>query len=152
MTKTLNKKGTSLVELIAVIVIMGIIAGIAIPTTIAVIDRQKQNAAIKSAQTVLDAAKQVLLEASADETSEVIVTTSADDGVKEDPAGTFTINNKGLLALGELEKDPVGPGNTIIIKYVTADNEFTVTATNISMSNGKKVTWDSDKGVFKKGA
>jgi type IV pilus assembly protein PilA len=58
MTKQLNKKGTSLVELIAVIVIMGIIAGIAVPVTIAVINRQKKNAAAKSAEAVVATIKQ----------------------------------------------------------------------------------------------
>ena len=75
MTKQLNKKGTSLVELIAVIVIMGIIAGIAIPTTIAVINRQKKNAAEKSVGSVISTLKNLILEvqADADKTGQVYI-------------------------------------------------------------------------------
>jgi len=50
---------------------MGIIAGIAIPTTIAVINRQKRNAAAKSADSAVSTMKNLLLEyqASASTTS-----------------------------------------------------------------------------------
>jgi type IV pilus assembly protein PilA len=40
-----NKKGVTLVELLAVIIIMGIIAAIAVPGIIGLINRQKMNAA-----------------------------------------------------------------------------------------------------------
>ena len=69
-----NKKGTSLVELIAVIVIMGIIAGIAVPVTIAVINRQKKNAAAKSAEAVVATMKQLTQELIAQATSTVEIT------------------------------------------------------------------------------
>lgn len=55
MTKNLNKKGTSLVELIAVIIIMGIIAAIAIPVTVGIIGKQREKAAIADAQSVISA-------------------------------------------------------------------------------------------------
>ena len=45
MTKA-NKKGTSLVELLAVIVIMGIIAAIAVPTVGALLKNTRQKAAV----------------------------------------------------------------------------------------------------------
>ena len=44
----MGKKGASLVELIAVIVIMGVIAGIAVGTVTVVIARQRKNATINS--------------------------------------------------------------------------------------------------------
>ena len=121
MTKQLNKKGTSLVELIAVIVIMGIIAGIAIPTTIAVINRQKKNAAVKSAQNVVDAAKSVLLEAS---TGQEISYVDAD--VDDDGNHTYSTTAADLAENSEIEKDPsgtVGSGDdaevgTMTITYV----------------------------------
>ena len=69
------KKGTSLVELIAVIVIMGIIAGIAVPVTIAVINRQKKNAAVKSAEAVVSTMKQLLSEAQAYATADPVTLT-----------------------------------------------------------------------------
>ena len=75
MTKQLNKKGTSLVELIAVIVIMGIIAGIAVPVTISVINRQKLNAAAKSAEALVSTIKNTCSELSASVTGTTIVVT-----------------------------------------------------------------------------
>ncbi len=60
------KKGTSLVELIAVIVIMGIIAGIAVPVTIAVVNRQKANSVLASLETIFRTAKNELSQATTD--------------------------------------------------------------------------------------
>lgn len=58
MIKTLkNKKGVTLVELLAVIVIMGIIAAIAVPAIGSLIARQQTSADIASANNVLAAAQ-----------------------------------------------------------------------------------------------
>ena len=58
----LNKKGTSLVELIAVIVIMGIIASITTVTVISVLGRQKKNATITSLNNIYSSAKALLVQ------------------------------------------------------------------------------------------
>ena len=131
MTKQLNKKGTSLVELIAVIVIMGIIAGIAIPTTIAVINRQKKNSATKSAKNVLESAKTILLEASANGAASGVTADSADSGVLITVDGTtktYKINDKGLVALGELEKSPFDTEGSFVVE-LSGTNTFTVSGT-----------------------
>ena len=114
MTKQLNKKGTSLVELIAVIVIMGIIAGIAVPTTIAVINRQKKNAAIKSAETVYNAAKSVLLEASTGQSVDGVnpVTDSNDNVIG------YSTTAAALATNSEIEKNPLDGTATMTITYV----------------------------------
>ena len=111
MTKQLNKKGTSLVELIAVIVIMGIIAGIAIPTTIAVINRQRKNAAVKSAETVVSAAKSVLLEASTGES--ITYVTKGASGTTT----TYSTTAALLASNSEIEKDPSDDSCTMTIVY-----------------------------------
>ena len=150
MTKQLNKKGTSLVELIAVIVIMGIIAGIAIPTTIAVINRQKKNAAYKSAENIVAAAKNVLLEASANPRSALITNVATTGVVKTAGTGTnpdtFEVNSAALLVLGELEKDPVESG-TLTVKLTAATGEtgtqtFTITCDSVKI-NGVEITADN---------
>ena len=62
MTQTLkSKKGVTLVELLAVIVILGIIAAIAVPAIGGLIERQRENAAEKSFEIVLDQAKTYVL-------------------------------------------------------------------------------------------
>lgn len=56
----MNKKGTSLVELIAVIVIMGVIASISAVTIVTVIDRQRRNATIGTLNNIYGTAKEML--------------------------------------------------------------------------------------------
>lgn len=58
MIKTLrNKKGVTLVELLAVVVILGIIAAIAVPTIGGLIRRQEENAAQATYDTIVTAAE-----------------------------------------------------------------------------------------------
>lgn len=57
MLKSLTKKGVTLVELLAVVVIMGIIAAIAVPTVGGLIQAQRDNAAAESWDQVEEAAK-----------------------------------------------------------------------------------------------
>ena len=141
MTKKLNKKGTSLVELIAVIVIMGIIAGIAIPTTIAVINRQKKNAATKSCQNAYAAAKNVLLEAS---TGTLAVVEDAEDGVTF-ASDTYSVTTAGLVGLEELEENFVTAGS--ITFTLTGTNTFGVTVGTGTKVNGFTITYAN--GEFK---
>ena len=58
----MNKKGASLVELIAVIVIMGVIASIATLTISSVINRQRRNATINSLNGIYETAKGLLIQ------------------------------------------------------------------------------------------
>ena len=143
MTKQLNKKGTSLVELIAVIVIMGIIAGIAIPTTIAVINRQKRNAALKSAQAVFDAAKSALLEAS---TGESISYVDAEDG-------GYKTTSTALANASEIEKDPSDTDCVMTIHYVLGTSTdpayYYASFTDDYTINGIGIAWDSTKKELK---
>ena len=109
---------------------MGIIAGIAIPTTIAVINRQKRNAAIKSAENAFAAAKNVLLEAS---TGTLPTGTSASTGVAyASDTETYSITTAGLVAIGELEKEIVSAGTlTFTLK---GTNNFMATATTCKIN------------------
>ena len=66
MLKTLrNKKGVTLVELLAVIVILGIIAAIAVPTIGGLIDRQRLNAAEAEFDNAMEAARLYFLDSDA---------------------------------------------------------------------------------------
>ena len=126
MTKQLNKKGTSLVELIAVIVIMGIIAGIAIPTTIAVINRQKKNAAAKSADSLVSSIKNILIEA-AGENSGTLSAEASFGGTTTDTT-TFTVKagTKTLSQFGvdDIQMDNLDATGTLYIEYTTTGGTF----------------------------
>ncbi|HAX02873.1 MAG: hypothetical protein A2Y45_05530 [Tenericutes bacterium GWC2_34_14] len=52
-----NRKGVTLVELLAVVVILGIIAAIAVPTIGGLIERQEERAAEATYDTIVEAAK-----------------------------------------------------------------------------------------------
>ena len=58
----MNKKGASLVELIAIIVIMGIIAGISAVTISTVIDRQRKNSTVTALNNIYESAKSLLVQ------------------------------------------------------------------------------------------
>ena len=109
MTRILkNKKGVTLVELLAVIVILGIIAAIAVPTIGGLIERQRANAAEATWTSVLEAARLYATDL--------------------DPADTFSV--------GDLNTDNMLSETVVITtdaagtEIVTATDIFTVTSTN----------------------
>ena len=122
---------------------MGIIAGIAIPTTIAVINRQKRNAATKSAENAFTAAKNVLLEAS---TGTLPTVDDANEGVTksvEDDTTTYSVTTTGLVAMGELEKDIVESGTLTF--QLSGTNNFSADSDNAKI-NGYIITWNATNG------
>ena len=135
MTKQLNKKGTSLVELIAVIIIMGSIAGVAIPTTIAVINRQKKNAAVNSAKNVMAAAEPVLLEKMATPTATIAGVNAKGSGDPDDCVYKITVAD--LATNGHLKENPLENGSnadTTTFIYVTANNKCKWSAASITIN------------------
>ena len=138
------KKGTSLVELIAVIIIMGIIAGIAIPTTIAVIDRQKTNAAKNSANNVMAAAEPVLYDATASGSSNLPA--GVEDGASAD-GEVYKITIANLVANGHLKENPLDEDDDVdqseVYIWINANNkcywsvdEVVINGKTVSVENG----------------
>lgn len=148
MTKQLNKKGTSLVELIAVIVIMGIIAGIAVPVTIAVINRQKKNAAAKSAEAIVATIKQYVNEFLADADSQIILTFSygttatniPSEGTKQIDSATATSFTAAELAEFAVENLKAKGG--IKAKYTLSDAKYDFTGSTLVV-NDYNITIDA---------
>lgn len=96
-----NERGLTLIELLAVIVILGIIAAIAIPSIGGLIDNSKKDAHVANAQQMINAAK--------------IAVTADKDLIPAD--GKFTViplkylEDKGYL---ETVKDPDGDTNSYV--------------------------------------
>ncbi len=114
-----NKKGVTLVELLAVIIILGIIAAIAIPTIGNLIDNQKQNAAEAEWANVLEAARLYKVAEPEAQTvdlatlvSEGYITVALGDVALDDDAEYATEPEGGLLplitALADIDFDLTG--------------------------------------------
>ncbi|MFS0689872.1 prepilin-type N-terminal cleavage/methylation domain-containing protein [Sporosarcina sp. 179-K 8C2 HS] len=116
-----NEKGLTLVELLAVIVILGIIAAIAVPAIGNIIVNSKYNAVKADAINVLNAANLYFVE-NPEETSVVV-------------NGT----DKSLVKSGYLENQGLIPDAASVAK----SSPNTLTATDVEYSKGKKVTFSA---------
>jgi len=99
-----NEKGLTLVELLAVIVILGIIAAIAIPSIGNIIQNSREKAVIADAQNVLAAANLYFIENSDATTASI----SGDDSLIPD-----FLDDKGTLESATVTKSLAEGGNTI---------------------------------------
>ena len=145
----MNKKGSSLVELIAVIVIMGIIASVATVTAVAVIDRQKKNAAINSLNGIYDSAIALLVQ---------VETGSFDENIIVEDSYCY-ISLTTLIDTGNVEGDDYRPVDNEIYfcymqykPYVIIGNETPTSSipevTGNSTINGVSITFNYSKNQF----
>ena len=119
-----NEKGLTLVELLAVIVILAIVAAIAVPAIGNVIENSRYKAAKADAITVLNAANIYFTEKS--NKTKVDVATLKEQGYLED-LGTITVGTKNEV-----------PIENFVEKVTNGGNEFTGSAT---YSGGVTVTF-----------
>ncbi|QSB49905.1 prepilin-type N-terminal cleavage/methylation domain-containing protein [Parageobacillus toebii] len=133
-----NERGLTLIELLAVIVILGIIVAIAIPAIGAIIDNSKKDAHIANAQQLANAARLAISSGGFDENK-----------------NTFTM--KELYDAGYLEKIPKSPGKKSK-EYDENKSLVVVERTKLKDSNNKetggenlkyKVTLVDSDGSFK---
>ena len=121
-----NEKGLTLVELLAVIVILGIIAAIAIPSIGGIIQGSREKAVIADAQNALSAASLYFVDNdSADITNVELATLIADDYMED--AGKLTVadtkvfksTGTGLTKTGH-NIDGAGDAGKKTVKFNTA--------------------------------
>jgi type IV pilus assembly protein PilA len=113
-----NERGLTLIELLAVIVILGIIVAIAIPAIGAIIDNSKKDAHIANAQQLANAARLAISSGGFDENKD-----------------TFTM--KELYDAGYLEKIPKSPGKKSK-EYDENKSLVVVERTKLKDSNNKE--------------
>lgn len=117
-----NQKGLTLVELLAVVVILGIIAAIAVPSIGGIIDNSKKDAHIANAEMLVSAARMAV---------------AANDSITSDNQ----VTSSELKTAGYLESDIKDPDSDV------AYNVAIVTITPSSSSNPNTVYGISLKGA-----
>ncbi|WHY03639.1 type II secretion system protein [Neobacillus sp. DY30] len=114
--KLKEQKGLTLIELLAVIVILGIIAAIAVPSILGIIDNTKKDAHVANAQQMISAAKMVI---ASEETYQT---------------GTHYLTLKQLMDKKYLDK-VVSPEEAYVEGTTLAADSATVS--NVKIANGK---------------
>jgi prepilin-type N-terminal cleavage/methylation domain-containing protein len=107
-----NKRGVTLVELLAVIVILGIIAAIAVPTIGGLIERQRENAAYASYTNVVEAGRLYAVENS--------------------ELATFTLD--AVIAAGFLSANPFDQAATAI-SFANSGGSVSITTTGLTIND-----------------
>lgn len=134
-----NEKGLSLVELLAVIVILGIVAAIAVPAIGNIIENSRYNSVKADAINVLNAANLYFTD---DPTKKTVTVAELKTAKYLESAGAFDKSeNSGVT--GTVTKSTAAGGNTLAtggLKY-SGDKTVTFTAATIVMINN-----DSAKG------
>ncbi|MGP9074556.1 MULTISPECIES: type II secretion system protein [Geobacillus] len=120
-----NERGLTLIELLAVVVILGIISAIAVPSIGGLIDNSKKDAHVANAQQMINAAK---------------IAVTADKSLIPDGSKPVKIELKKLESNGYLEKvkDPDGGTYNKTDSYVMISNDNNKLSYSVKLINDKR--------------
>ncbi|WP_028399378.1 type IV pilin protein [Ectobacillus panaciterrae] len=132
-----NEKGLTLVELLAVIVILGIVAAIAVPTIGSVIQKSKENAIKADALQVLSAAKTYVAENGIPTTTTGTISKDDLDKYidKADLSNTYSVKVSSDGKVFQLTTNAITVG-----KITITFNDATVSTINADKDYGKNRT------------
>ncbi|TQE92518.1 prepilin-type N-terminal cleavage/methylation domain-containing protein [Ureibacillus terrenus] len=136
-----NEKGLTLVELLAVVVILGIVAAIAIPAIGNMLENSRYNAAKSDAINIINAANLYFTEVGSSNDDEVSVKDLL-DGNYLDTAGVFEkYENKDHIANYKVKR--ASGGNTLYASDVIFSGEKKVTFNDATIQD---INNDNEKG------
>ncbi|WP_313234969.1 prepilin-type N-terminal cleavage/methylation domain-containing protein [Sporosarcina ureae] len=140
LQKKLNQKGLTLVELLAVIVILGIIAAIAVPAIGNIINNSKVNAMFSDGQNAISAGQIYFAESTEDS---VTLKVLKDEGFLEDigKLGETGTIDKASGEVNEVSITATAINGSITVGFVNA-KKSDISAADSKKGNGTMVTVD----------
>jgi type IV pilus assembly protein PilA len=138
--KSKEQKGFTLVELLAVIVILGIIAAIAVPSVLRIIDNSKKDAHVANAQQIINAAKTAASDNNLTPTTSAAIYLSLDYLQKKEYIDTVKDPDGASYVAGTYNETSITTGEGTTPATVLTDPPSANTSyVKISLSSGKIV-------------
>ena len=147
-----NQKGLTLVELLAVIVILGIIAAIAVPAIANIIDNSRKDAHVANAESMYDAARLAVVGENLSSGDDwTFYATQEDDGTFAADENTSLADNRvNLVEENYLDGQPENPSGdsygTLVVYYDGDDYYVNVGGL---FSDDSFDTWTDDADAYK---